>query len=102
MTCYTVAKTIYINNDDDNFFRYEIIEDETGELVFAMAFIESRIDHEGVSIPVWAKLDNVEIDHLMPPKNRSFQMEVRRDAYPGKSIATVIDVCKKHRKAYKF
>lgn len=101
MTCYTVAKTLYINNDDDDFFRYEIIEDENGELVFAMAYIDARIQTDGLSIPVWTKLDNISIDHLMPPKNSGFQTEVRMSPYPGKSISTVIDVCKEHRKNYK-
>ena len=101
MACYTVAKTLYINNGEDDFFRYEIIEDENGELVFAMAYIDARIHNEGLSIPVWSKLDDISIDHLMPPKNGGFQTEVRTSPYPGKSISTIIDVCKEHRRSYK-
>ncbi|WP_205956711.1 hypothetical protein [Pantoea stewartii] len=101
MTCYTVAKTLYINNGDDEFFRYEIIEDEHREIVFAMAYIDAQIQINGISAPVWTKLDNISVDHLMPPQGIGFQTEVRDAPYPGKSISTVIGVCKEHRKNYK-
>ncbi|MBW1213673.1 hypothetical protein ACQV2E_23525 [Pantoea allii] len=101
MTCLSVAKTIYINNVDDKYFKYEIIQDEAGEIVFAVAFIEAIIEHDGLSLPMWTKLENITVDHLVPPKDAGFQTEVRDHPYPGKSMGTVIDVCKEHRKRYK-
>jgi len=101
MTCLSVAKTVYINNADDKYFKYEIIQDEAGEIVFAVAFIEAIIEHDGLSLPMWTKLENITVDHLVPPLNGGFQTEVRDRPYPGKSMSTVIDVCKEHRKRYK-
>ncbi|WP_312315442.1 hypothetical protein [Atlantibacter sp.] len=100
MIYYEVAKTIYLNNGDDEYFKYEIVEDENGEVCFAMAFIEVRVVIDDVSMPVWSKLENISLDHLMPSKRGAFQTEMRNQPYPGKSIATAITVCKEHRKNY--
>lgn len=101
MIYYEVAKTIYLNNGDDEYFKYEIVEDENGEVCFAMAFIEARVMIDGTSMPVWTKLEDISLDHLTPPKHGGFQTEVRIQPYPGKSISSAIDVCKAHRKNHK-
>lgn len=100
MDCYEIAKTIYLNNGDDEYFKYEIIKGENGEVCFVMAFMEVRVIIDGVSMPVWSKFEDISLDHLLPPKTGGFQTEIRNQPYPGKSVATAIAVCKEHRKKY--
>lgn len=102
MRCYSVAKTLYLNNDNDKFLKYEIVQDESGEFLFATAFVEVIVNLGASSVPVWAKIEDLTLDHLEPPKRRGFQTEVRMMPYPGKSMATVIDVCKQHRKNFRL
>ncbi|ORM66113.1 hypothetical protein [Pantoea rwandensis] len=96
MAIHNVLKTIYINNDHDEFLRYEIVGDENDDVSYAMAFVEVKVEHEGFSFSVWSKLDNITLDHLSP-KRTGFQTEVRTAPYPGKTISSAIDECKKHR-----
>lgn len=102
MRCYSVAKTLYINNAIDKLLKYEIVQDESGEILFATAFVEVIVNLGSSSVPVWAKIEDLTLDHLEPPKNGVFQTEVRMIPYPGKSIATVIDVCKQHRRDFRL
>ena len=100
MTCYEVAKTIYLNNGQDEYLKYEILNDSNGVVDFVMAYMEVRIEIGPTSVPVWTKVDDLSLDHLIPPKTSGFQTEVRVNRYPGKSISTAIDVCKQHRKNF--
>ncbi|HCQ8347347.1 hypothetical protein KTP63_24190 [Klebsiella quasipneumoniae] len=99
MNIHNVLKTIYINNGDDEFLRYEIIGNSESEVSFAMAFAEVRIICNGIEYSVWSKADNITLDHLVPPRS-GFQQSVRTESYPGKSVGTAIEECKKHRASW--
>ncbi|WP_345769372.1 hypothetical protein [Citrobacter amalonaticus] len=100
MDYYEVAKTIYLNSDNDFYLKYEILQDEQGEINLVMAFMEVRIEIGGTSVPVWAKIEDLPLDHLDPPKNSGFQTSVRMDTRPVKSLSTVIELCKQHRMSF--
>jgi hypothetical protein len=101
MNYFEVAKTIYLNNGEDEYFKYEIIIDDKGEVSFVMVYMEVKLTVDNTTVPIWSKLEDVTLDHLMPPKHTGFQTDFRINTYPGKSISTAIDVCKDHRKKYK-
>ncbi|HHQ5839974.1 hypothetical protein [uncultured Enterobacter sp.] len=96
MAIHNVLKTIYINNNDDTFLRYEIIGNHEADVSFAMAFAEIKNVQDGIEYSLWTKVDNISLDHLEPPTG-GFQQSVRTETYPGKSLSTAIEECKKHR-----
>ncbi|MBI6547254.1 hypothetical protein [Xenorhabdus lircayensis] len=97
MSEHKVLETVYIDNDDGDFLKYEIIGEHEQSIHFVMAFAEVRVIGDGISYLVWSKVDNIELDHLEPPKNGGLQREVRLELYPGKHIGSVINECKIHR-----
>ncbi|OTA13963.1 hypothetical protein Xbed_03782 [Xenorhabdus beddingii] len=102
MTLHNVLKTVYIDNNDGNFLKYEIIGEHDQDIHFAMVFTEVRLIKDGISYSLWSEVDNIKFDHLEPPKNTSFQREVKRDLYPGKHICSVINECKSHRSKWQM
>lgn len=100
MAYFEVAKIIYLNNINDEFLKYEILSDSNGEVSFIMAYRELTVEVGPGLIPVWTKIDDLSLEHLMPPKNPTFQTHMSMNPYPGKSISTAIDVCKQHRKNF--
>ncbi|MDE9519336.1 hypothetical protein KKJ17_16760 [Xenorhabdus bovienii] len=101
MTQHKVLETVYIDNNDGIFLKYEILGEHERDIHFAMAFIEVKVISDGVSYSVWSKVDNIELDHLDPPRGGGFQREVRAELYPGKSIGTAIGECRNHRAAWR-
>ncbi|OTA14026.1 hypothetical protein Xbed_03759 [Xenorhabdus beddingii] len=98
MTLHNVLKTVYIDNNDGDFLKYEIVGECEQNIHSVMVYSLEKLTINGTELKVWNKGDDdIELDHLEPPKNGGLQREVRREPYPGKNINSVINECKSHR-----
>ena len=101
MKIHNVLKTIYIDNNDNEFLKYEIIGDHDTSIEKAIISAEVKSKVGGIDGCTLIKIAEIAFDHLSPPKNAGFQQTIRAEMLPGKSLGSVVEECKKHRAAWK-
>lgn len=97
MILHNVLKTIYIDNGDNDFLKYEIMGEHGGDVTIAIVSAEIKSVVGGIECYLWAKVGELTFEYLDPPKRGSFQQTVAMESPPGRSISTVMRECKKHR-----
>ncbi|EMM7986195.1 hypothetical protein RGP13_000015 [Morganella morganii] len=101
MKAHNVLKTIYIDNDDNDFLKYEIIGDHDMSIEKAIISAEVKSKAGDIDGYILIKIGEITFDHLSPPKVAGFQRSVMSEMLPGISLGSVVDECKKHRASWK-
>ena len=101
MKAHNVLKTIYIDNNDNEFFKYEIIGDHDTSIEKAIVSAEVKSKIGDIDCYILIKIDEITFDHLSPQRGTGFQNNVMTEMLPGISLGSVVGECKKHRAAWK-
>lgn len=97
MRMYNVLRSIYIDNNDNDFFKYEIIGEHDGNIEKAIVFARMKLEANSIDGYTLIEIDELTFDNLEPPQNGGFPNMIGREMYPGKSLGSVVEECKKHR-----
>lgn len=85
MPCFTVVRTLYIDTDDSDFFKYEILSNGSEEVTKIAVYSRRSVQDS------WIECDEISLDYL----------DVRESGFtyrPSKCIATAVNACQEHRK----
>lgn len=87
MILHNVLKTIYIDNGDNDFLKYEIMGEHGGDVTIAIVSAEIKLAVGGIECYLWAKVGELTFEYLDPPKRGSFQQTVAMESPPGEVSA---------------